>query len=57
MGTGRFDDMRKLFGYLRTLQQYFSTAKGHHDLVDESIAVFVILLTMLLVYAAVKYIL
>ena len=49
--------MEKFFGYIRTLRQYFSTAKGYHDLVDESFAVFVILLTMLLVYVAVKYIL
>jgi|WetSurMetagenome_2_1015567.scaffolds.fasta_scaffold2200509_1 hypothetical protein len=47
----------KLLGYVRTIQQYFSTAKGYHDLKDESFAIFVILVTMLLVYLVVKYIL
>jgi len=49
--------MEKLFGYIKTLRQYFSTAKGYHDLVDESVALVIMLATMLLVYAAARYLL
>lgn len=41
----------KLAGYLRTLRQYYKDPKGHHDVLDYSRCMLLILTVILLIYA------
>lgn len=47
--------MHRFFGYLRTLQQYLATPKGQHDFWDDMRAGGLILLTILLVWLLINY--
>lgn len=49
--------MDLLRGYLRTIRQYLSTAKGKHDFWDDIRAVGGIVLTVVLLWLVVRFIL
>ena len=46
--------VRKFFGYVRTLKNYFRTPKGRHDFFDYARAVAIILFTSLIIFLLVR---
>ena len=49
--------METFFGYLKTIRQYYGTAKGRHDILDYLGAFVLILLTIAVAYFSGAYIL